>query len=148
MATFLNRVTLMGYIELDPQIVGHNTSHEIVILQLVTAGSSYGNPMDSRYRSLHHRVVVTDYTARQYAYMFLQKRHSVLVEGYLEYSFDGSSGADKAIRAEVVVSGTGCTLRRLDEPKVTEFASASATSALQMSNKESDCFHGHKLLCL
>ena len=122
MATFINRVTLMGYIELDPQILGHNTSHEIAILQLVTAGATCNNPMDSRYRSLHHRVVVTDYAARQYVYMFLQKGHSILVEGQLEYSFDSSSGADKAIRAEVVVSSPDCTLRRLDEPKVTELA--------------------------
>lgn len=75
---------------------------------------------------------MTGYAARQYVSLFLQKGHSVFVEGQLEYRNHWSEKTGETVHAEIVASESDGYLRRLEEMKVTEMQSSSKLRGLEL----------------
>ena len=125
----LNRVSLIGHIDADPQTIAKGTTCELVTFDIVTRDSCHDFADQYVVSCQLHKVVITDFSAIQYTHMFLGKGDSVFVEGQLQY-IDSTSGTnEKIIRTEIVISPTQGCLRRLGEAPVTEFTEFPAANA-------------------
>ncbi len=121
--TAINRVTLVGYLDSDPQTVAENSEYEQITLDVVTRDAIDDQTVRPHIR-WKHRVIVLDYFTRQYVHLFLSKGDGVFVEGKLVY-ISGGRGSNSSNfngnNAEIIITSDQGALRRLEEPAVKEF---------------------------
>ena len=117
----LNRISLVGYLATDPQIMAKKTSYEHIVLTVVTRDMCCDICGIQQPIRREHKVVITDDCTKEYVQLFMQKGSNVFVEGQLGYVSNAADNDDVVINAEIIVGPPHGCLRRLDERPVTEF---------------------------
>ncbi|MEN8237304.1 MAG: hypothetical protein ABFQ95_07185 [Pseudomonadota bacterium] len=122
----MNRVSLIGYLNDEPQIMAAKTTYEHIVLDVVTRDLCCDICGIQRPMRREHKVIIIDEIIKEYVQLFMQKGSNVFIEGQLGHVSNTQPGngnlPETVINAEIIVGPPYGCLRCLHEKPVTEFS--------------------------